>query len=716
MVVAPYGTWESPITTDLLAGKEKELLEIKVDVSSCSSRLCKNERSESETIQEPSGKIYLIEGRPAENGRCVIVELDSNGDASRDVLPAIYNARTAVHEYGGAAFAASPSDGNLIFSDWETRQVFSLNPSSNEIQPATKSDPELRYASFSVHPTAPNWILAIQEDHHQAPASVENSLVVIDTSSIAVHNIASGADFYNHPQFSPQGDMLCWIQWNHPDMPWTGTTLHTAQWQNGKIVGSPRHIAGRAGEESIVQPRWGLDGTLFFSSDRSGYWQLYRLKPGASEAEYLHLKDMEDGEFAGQEFGLGRYRSPGWALIIWSIYWWPAGSCTHVPLSRNTLLAAYQRKARSHLIIIDLQKSACIDLGSEIDSLVDVKKLARISDTSFAVIGSTPRAPAALYFFDTISRSLKMLQSSSEDVGIPNSLYSTVQHISFPRVIGDYKKGDAHGIFLRAHNPSYTAPSGSLPPLIVHMHGGPTAHVSSALSMSSQYWTSRGYSYVSVNYAGSTSYGREYRDLLNGRWGVLDVADAASCAAYLSATSEGSMLKDQVDPTRIGICGESSGGYGVLQSLCDYSKIWAGGVSIYGISSLRALLKDTHKYESRYMFSLLFNTAHPSPEEEDEVFESRSPLNHASHITAPLLLLQGDKDTVVPPSQTEEMEKKVLEAGGRARTVMFEGEGHGFRQGKNVKRAFEEEERWFRETLVEGERTKSQWQAQYPTS
>lgn len=219
-------------------------------------------------------------------------------------MPKGYSARTAVHEYGGAAFAVRP-DGKLIFSDGETKGAFALDPATAEVEAMTERDSNLRFASFSVHPKSPDWILAIQENHHHADA-VENTLVAIDSANKTIHSIARGADFYNHPQFSPQGDKVCWIQWDHPDMPWTGTTLFIAEWKNGKI-GNPLLIAGQLGSESIVQPRWGPDGSLFFSSDHSGYWKLYRLQNNSSEAELINLKGLDDAEFAGGEFILGRY-------------------------------------------------------------------------------------------------------------------------------------------------------------------------------------------------------------------------------------------------------------------------------------------------------------------------------------------------------------------------------------------------------------------------
>lgn len=363
-------------------------------------------------------------------------------------------------------------------------------------------------------------------------------------------------------------------------------------------------------------------------------------------------------------------------------------SCTYVPLSTNIILAAYQRNATSRVIVIDIDTESWTDPGFP---FVDVSKVARISDTSFTLIGATSHSPTGLYHLSIDNSSQKILKSSA-DFGIPDSLFSPSQHISFPRVIGTYRIGAAYAIVLLPHNPEYQAPKGTLPPLIMHLHGGPTSHVSPSLSMASQYWTSRGYAFVSVNYAGSTGYGRAYRDLLNGSWGILDVADAASCAAYLSNSL-------QVDPSRIGIRGGSSGGYGVLQALCDHPQIWAGGISSYGISSLEALIEDTHKYESHYMDRLLFKDG-MSTQEKELILHDRAPLYHAGNITAPVLLLQGSEDKVVPPNQTRDMERKILENGGTVRVVIFEGEGHGFRQEQNIQKSLEEEEKWFRTTLI----------------
>lgn len=318
--------------------------------------------------------------------------------------------------------------------------------------------------------------------------------------------------------------------------------------------------------------------------------------------------------------------------------------------------------------------------------------MARISDTKFVVIGSTATAPSALYLIDLKYPSEPQVLKSSVDLGLSTSLYSEAEHVSFPRVYGEKKDDLGYALYLPPKNPEYKAPEGVLPPLIVGLHGGPTAHEAPGLSLMSQYWTSRGYAFVHVNYAGSTGYGRAYRDRLNRQWGIADVADAASCVAHLVSTS-------RIDRTRVGIRGGSAGGYGVLQALCVYPDIWAGGVSLYGISGLKALGEDTHKFESHYLFALVFDDG-ASEEEKERIYEERSPCFHADKIKAPVLLLQGSLDKVVPPNQTRAMERTIKANGGDVQVVIFDGEGHGFREGKNVKKAIEEEERWWNKTLL----------------
>ena len=278
---APYGRWKSPITADHLSANSLSFQEVRV--------------------HEPTGRIYLLESRPAEEGRCCIV--DCTDRQHEDVLPKQYSARTGVHEYGGAAFTVGPS-GNIVFAEWETKGVYSLLPGSTECDPLLDADPEIYYADFDIHPTKIALILAVQENHH--PKDVQNSIVVIDASSRKVHTIASGADFYSHPKFSPEGDRVCWLQWNHPDMPWTGSLLHVASWSEGAVKDA-KLVAGKVSEESISQPRWLPDGSLLFASDRSGYYQLYVLNPGEENVRHINLRGLSDVDFAGPEWVLGWY-------------------------------------------------------------------------------------------------------------------------------------------------------------------------------------------------------------------------------------------------------------------------------------------------------------------------------------------------------------------------------------------------------------------------
>ena len=359
-------------------------------------------------------------------------------------------------------------------------------------------------------------------------------------------------------------------------------------------------------------------------------------------------------------------------------------------LTANTLLATYQKNATSYAVVINVEEESYQDLELP---LVQISQVARISDNSIILVGATKWLPMALYRVDVTKPCTVEELKSSIDTTLPTGMLSTPQHLSFPQTVGDFREGLSHAAFLPPTNSNFKATPGTLPPLVVYLHGGPTSHVTTGLSMSAQYWTSRGYALVSVNYAGSTSYGRAYRDLLNGRWGVLDVADVASSVSYLSQTG-------QIDHKRVGIYGGSAGGYGVLQALSTYPALWTSGISLYGISSLAALAKDTHKYESHYLDGLLFRD-YVSKEEHEKILHDRSPLYHADRITAPVLLLQGPEDKVVPLNQTLEMEKSVKEKGGTVRVIIFKGEGHGFRREENIARSLQEQHNCFLNTLVQ---------------
>ena len=301
-------------------------------------------------------------------------------------------------------------------------------------------------------------------------------------------------------------------------------------------------------------------------------------------------------------------------------------------------------------------------------------------------------APSTLYHLDVANPSKMKIIRKSAEIDIPTSFFSTAQHFSFPRIHGNDKDGEAYALYLPPKNPDYEQIPGTLPPLIVSMHGGPTLNAGPGLSLPYQYYTSRGYAVALVNYTGSSGYGRAYRDALNGEWGVVDIADGASCVSHLV-----SMKK--VDATRCGVRGASAGGYATLESLCTYPKVWAGGVSYYGISGLKALIDDTHKFESRYIDSLLWKEG-TSGEEKNAILHDRSPCYHADQIEAAVLLMQGSDDKIVPPDQAQVMSKIIEENGGTVKVIIFPGEGHGFQKGEHVKIALEEEEKWWIKTLL----------------
>lgn len=359
-------------------------------------------------------------------------------------------------------------------------------------------------------------------------------------------------------------------------------------------------------------------------------------------------------------------------------------------LTNDTLAVTVTKKATDSLIIVNIDTGTYTNPGFP---LVEVRSNAvrRVSTTEFIATGATATGPSALYLLDVNKPGATKLIRSSSEIKLPQSIFSKASHVSFPRIY-ENKDGQGHCFLLPPQNPDFAAPAATLPPLIVTLHGGPTSHSAPGLLLTSQYWTSRGYAVVAINYAGSSGYGRAYRDSLNGRWGISDVEDTANCIAHLSA-------QKLIDPTRIGIIGGSAGGYGVLAALVDYPTIFAGGASLYGIGNVRTLVEDTHKFESRYADTLLFPDG-ATEEEKEKIMDERSPCKKAGLIRAPTLLLQGLDDKVVPPNQAVEMEKAIKENGGVVRLVMFEGEGHGFRQGKNVLKAKQEEEEWWKKNLV----------------
>ncbi|CAK7221413.1 hypothetical protein SBRCBS47491_004522 [Sporothrix bragantina] len=663
VTIAPYGTWDSPIAAEHLSGDSIHFEGIQVNQS--------------------TSQIYALESRPSEGGRHVLVDL-TDATTGLDILPAEYNAMGSIHEYGGGAVAMHP-DGRILFTSHPGNGVYLLDPASGKVGTVVTPDPAVRHGNFHVHPTTQEWILAVQESHvgkgkGKGADGVDNTVIAIHIPTGKVTTVLQGADFYQHPQFSPDGKRVCWTQWDHPDMPWSGTLLYVAPWDadTGTVLESTL-VSGQAGVESICQPRWGVDGTLFYVSDKSGYWQLYRYDGEVST--HIHLRGLETAEFGSREPCLDNR--------------------TYIQLDDNTLVASANQDATSNLIVIDLATNAWTDLGLP---LVDIQKnaLARISASSFAVLGSTRATPQALYRVDlkkddsAATATITLLKRTVQH-NPPVNMLSQAQHITFPQIYGQGKTtgGSSHAWFVAPKNAAYKAPAGTKPPLLVWMHGGPTYHVPPGLALTTQYWTSRGYAYVLVNHVGSTGYGRAYRALLDGNWGTADIDDAASCIAYLRE-------QGLVDASRVGVVGESAGGYAVMQALYLYPDLWTAGISIYGISSLAEFAEATHKFESRYIDSLVLGTKQGKTDTEIEaIYQARSALFHVEKIRAPLLLLQGDSDTIVPAWQATKMDEKMRQLGKDVELTVFEGEGHGFHKAETIKTSTELQAAFWAKKLVE---------------
>ncbi|HEY8448633.1 MAG TPA: S9 family peptidase [Thermomicrobiales bacterium] len=624
MKVAPYGSWASPITSELLVRGSVRLLEIKVD----------------------GDDVYWIESRPTEAGRYVIVRRTPDG-RTQDINPAPFNARTRVHEYGGGAFHVD--NGTVYFANYADQRVYRQDPGGAP-RPITPDLP-LRYADFNSDRRRGR-LICVREDHrgaHGPEQDAVNTIVALDSDGGDLETggtvLLSGADFYSNPRVSPDGTRLCWLSWNHPNMPWDGTELWVGTIASDGSISDARLVAG--GEnESIFQPEWSPDGILYFVSDRSGWWNLYRWREEQIEA----LAPME------AEFG-----EPQWVF----------GQSTYAFASPTRIICAYTQGGRWYIGDLDLTGPTLRTIPAPW-TLVDLIQ----TGPGFVVFrAATPTEPTAIVRHDLATGQTEVLRRSAT-VEIDSGYISVPGTIEFPTEGGL----TAYGFFYPPKNKDFTGPEGELPPLVVISHGGPTGSSSAAFSLQTQYWTSRGFAILDVNYGGSTGYGRAYRERLNGKWGIVDVDDCVNGARYLA--EEG-----LVDGNRLAIRGWSASGYTTLAAL-TFRSVFKAGASHYGISDLEAMVRDTHKFESRYLDRLVA----PYPEGRD-VYLERSPIHFVDRLSCPLILFQGLEDKVVPPNQAQMMYEAVKAKGLPVALVLFEGEQHGFRKAENIRRALDGE--WY---------------------
>jgi dipeptidyl aminopeptidase/acylaminoacyl peptidase len=615
-IAASYGSWKSPITSDVIVAGTIGLGEIALD----------------------GNDIYWIESRPSEGGRNVIVRRTPDG-AIADVIPAGFNARTTVHEYGGGAYFVHA--GSVYFSNYADQQLYRQAPGGAP-QPITSTE-KMRYADGVIDHRR-NVVYSVREDHTEGGRDAINTLVKINLGGDAAGEvIVSGNDFYSSPRLSPDGNRLAWLAWSHPNLPWDGTELWVGNLdESGRIV-SAEIIAGGQ-NESIFQPEWSPAGVLHFVSDRTGWWNLYR----SSE------RGIESLCQRAAEFG-----APQWVFRM----------STYAFESEQRIICAYCERGTWNLASLDTatRELKPIKIAStEISSL-------RTAPGRAVFCGGSPTASTSIMSVGLETNETRVLQQSSS-VQIDKGYLSIPRQVEFPTENGL----TSHGFFYPPTNRDYADPSEERPPLIVISHGGPTSASTTTLKLSIQYWTSRGFGVLDVNYGGSTGYGRDYRKRLNGQWGVVDVDDCANGARYL-------VERGEADGDRLIIRGGSAGGYTTLAAL-TLRDVFKAGASYYGISDLELLEQDCHKFESRYNYSLVG----PYPERKDLYWE-RSPIHFTDRLSCPIILFQGLEDKVVPPNQAEMMYDAALKKGLPVAYVPFEGEQHGFRKAENIKRSLDGE-------------------------
>ena len=630
MVASPYGSWTSPITSDLVVAEAIRLDQVALD----------------------GDAIYWTESQPKKQGRSFVYRAAPGGEPEA-VTPddaSAFSVRSRVHEYGGGAFAVQ--DGTVYFSNFADQRLYrqDAGQSPRPITPAAAPASALRYAD-GVIDRHRGRLICVHEDHARSGQAV-NTLASLDLSGAhhqgrAPEILVAGNDFYSTPRLSPDGTRLAWLTWNHPDMPWVAAEAWVGEVQADGTVAKARRIAGGP-DELVFQPQWSPDGDLWFVSDRgSGWWNLYRECDGAIEP----MAPMD------AEFGQAQ---------------WNFAMSTYAFESAQRIVCCFVRDGVWQLAQLDTRTRRFDPISLPFTSLSQL----RAGPGRAVFLGGSPSEATALVELDLGTGTHRVIRRSAVLGDELRPYISVAQPVSFPTAGGE----TAHALYYPPLSLRFTAPAGEKAPVLVRSHGGPTASASSTLSLVVQYWTSRGIGVLDVNYRGSTGYGRPYRLRLQRQWGILDVEDCVHGARHLVETTG-------ADPERLMISGGSAGGYTTLRALTPASqKTFSAGASYYGVSDLAALARDTHKFELRYLDWLIG----PYPQEQ-QTYAERSPIHYIDRLSVPVIFFQGAEDSVVPPNQTERMVAGLKNRGFPVGYLLFDGEQHGFRKAENIKRALDAE-------------------------
>jgi len=579
--------------------------------------------------------VYWLERRPEDAGRQVVVRARPGGGVE-EVTPAGVNVRSLVHEYGGGDYGFVR--GELVFASLGEPGVQRLAGA-----PLTSGPPGACYADFAGSPDG-RWLVAVEEQP-TPPGATEprNRLVAFDLASGRRTLVIDGQDFVSTPRFDPRGDQLACLVWSHPDMPWDATRLLVLPWSRSGPAGPPRQVAG-GGAESIFQPGFSPRGRITFVSDRSGWWNLYQERDATVRALCPR----------SAEFGL-----PQWVF----------GMSTWGFVDEETLLCTVVEAGLGRLARLSLADGRLETLALPFTAFDGLS----VDAGRAAFVGMSPDRVPTVCALEVASGRVREL-TQPEDLALEPADVSAPEPLRFASEAGR----EAHAFLYRPCSRRFEGPPRERPPLLVKSHGGPTSFSPGVLRPDVQYWTSRGFAVIDVNYGGSSGYGRDYRNLLRGAWGVVDVDDCCAAATFLARSGV-------VDPARLAITGGSAGGYTTLCAL-TFRDVFQAGASYYGIGDLEALARDTHKFESRYLDRLVG----PYPERRD-LYVARSPIHHSEQLGCPVVFFQGLEDRVVPPAQAEAMVAALATRGVMHAYLAFAGEQHGFRRAENIRAALEGE-------------------------